>query len=1666
MADVKEKVGVLTDEISTAGRPIYKTPEGEMVSEKSTTFKYKGSWINIPTIHNGYSYDEEELRIMLDNNIIKPTSTHKNLKAAEKAAKERSPTLRGFASGGSVEDQTQKAFSLSGSNVGKVRGLGPKDPNYKGTGYGPLIAGNIAEVASVIADDPVGFAKDTAVGVYEEGKDFLSRPIDYSKEVVQEVVESAADLKNKDINARLQEKYGVNFEQATPEQVDDIRQSILSDSMTASGLIPAAGLVGAGTKAIVSNVEVDPNRMGSMLGAFRRKEKPDTELAFPSPRLEQKTDTSFSYPTQTINLSGPISSYVETMNIPKKGITANNFLKEIRNNLNVPVRVFPDSFVDSSKRYTRKELLDLVEQKEFKVKAQEQSRNELDQRQNQAGFTYGDEQEYFFMNIAATTGAGKITPRRQHSSRDDIGHVRGSIITPNVNSPYSSSGAITDFNNVTENKPFLLAEEFQSDLYQKGYKKTNPKFMQKAIETYYGGLSKESQKVIADSSLAANKINLPAVNDYGYIRNNTMILTDEAIERTMKDATERGYIGGDTFDSINFSVDRLKGVETDEVFKPAYLDTKRIENTVRMLAEKGVSINLPETEVFRAEMFVPPSVDVETVFKVDPLSLSNSSFIADQSTFFNSNPQVLSRVQSMDPDTAEIFNTTTVGELNAATKEWLESLSMSAQSQGFVPSLIEDIVRNETNAERMGRGDFISADDIGGRSGGTIGEPGTISEVAENLVRKKLRLSLNDESGYPDDINSYFKLINAYSDLIYQQVSFPNDTVNVLGKLSVTKKTDDKQIKKLEDYITKTTQGILDYRTKIVDQENEIDKHFEKFVGKLDDDEEAAAQLTPEQAKALRRSAIDGLREAYKGLKRNTNDFQGLDAVTPPIKQVKSVTDEMLKILIVKAATSGVDKIVIPPTDRIAAIRFRDHRAAPKKFTQLYDEGIPASIQELKQNYPEVIVTRDVEMPYDNSMYPPGYTDIPSNQGTVIDLEAFFKKYDVSPDGSVRQFAQGGVAMKDQMEMMFDSEADETVDSVSGNDVPPGSLPEEVRDDIPARLSEGEYVVPADVVRYYGVKFFEDLRMQAKMGLQQMDADGRIGGEPQQAEMTDEDLNSIIEQAMQQEQPMMANEGGVVGRRGVGSSYGGRNLSYGTPVISAKDVVPEIETPEDIAKKLPEVVKPVQAASAGFTGTKTYYNSKGMPVSIQFINGQPQQSLEGLTEKNPFDEGPSLPAGFTSQIDFELAVAKGEINPITGLRWSSSKEKEIELQGRAKLVNENLNFKEPQKTLNWARDTIEGGSTKDSIGFKTLGGIAKVLGAGAGSGLIGIGANLITKGRNIATVRAAAKIAEERGFTDLSQSLYNLKGVGEKEKGIASGNSYADDIRKAATQITRTGKEGDKEGLVREDFAPGKLGQKKFDESMQDSAPTGYVYVPSATTFIPSSTSLVETSVGNMLEPVEVTTPSSTVTSLGSYKPKDDYVVGRVGGSPTGKIIRPRLRPTKPGDGDGPPPSNVKTPGYVTNAVDRNGNRIQDGTGLAKPDTTYTRANPKPGSLQDKENKGDDGSNDKSIVCTEMYRQTQLADWSKAMKTWDIYQKKYLTPAHEIGYHWLFKPYVKGMQKNNTLTKLGAYLAKERTQHLRHILTKGKAKDSLVGKVWCSIIHPVVYAAGKIKGEA
>jgi len=116
------------------------------------------------------------------------------------------------------------------------------------------------------------------------------------------------------------------------------------------------------------------------------------------------------------------------------------------------------------------------------------------------------------------------------------------------------------------------------------------------------------------------------------------------------------------------------------------------------------------------------------------------------------------------------------------------------------------------------------------------------------------------------------------------------------------------------------------------------------------------------------------------------------------------------------------------------------------------------------------------------------------------------------------------MAINDQMEMAFNGQAPQ-VDPVSGNEVPPGSLPEEVRDDIDAKLSGGEYVVPADVVRFHGVKFFEDLRTEAKVGLSGMDADGRIGGEPVLNNLMGQGDMAVSEEEIAMLEEALAGEG-------------------------------------------------------------------------------------------------------------------------------------------------------------------------------------------------------------------------------------------------------------------------------------------------------------------------------------------------------------------------------------------------------------------------------------------------------------------------------------------------------------------------------------------------------------
>ena len=119
--------------------------------------------------------------------------------------------------------------------------------------------------------------------------------------------------------------------------------------------------------------------------------------------------------------------------------------------------------------------------------------------------------------------------------------------------------------------------------------------------------------------------------------------------------------------------------------------------------------------------------------------------------------------------------------------------------------------------------------------------------------------------------------------------------------------------------------------------------------------------------------------------------------------------------------------------------------------------------------------------------------------------------------------------MAKQMDMFDDGglmDEGGTVDPVSGNDVPPGSTQEEVRDDIPAQLSEGEFVFPADVVRFIGLEKLMKIRQRAKAGLQRMEDMGQMGNS-EEAIMPDDLPFSIDDLDMEDDGLEMA-QGGVV----------------------------------------------------------------------------------------------------------------------------------------------------------------------------------------------------------------------------------------------------------------------------------------------------------------------------------------------------------------------------------------------------------------------------------------------------------------------------------------------------------------------------------------------------------
>jgi hypothetical protein len=127
----------------------------------------------------------------------------------------------------------------------------------------------------------------------------------------------------------------------------------------------------------------------------------------------------------------------------------------------------------------------------------------------------------------------------------------------------------------------------------------------------------------------------------------------------------------------------------------------------------------------------------------------------------------------------------------------------------------------------------------------------------------------------------------------------------------------------------------------------------------------------------------------------------------------------------------------------------------------------------------------------------------PADQGTLV-----VPKFGMAKGGKVsnqtqRMLKEGGMMQEGG-----------TVDPVSGNDVPVGAMQEEVRDDIPAQLSEGEFVFPADVVRFIGLERLMMMRQAAKEGLSKMEDMGQMSNADEATMEDDGAFESQIDEIM------------------------------------------------------------------------------------------------------------------------------------------------------------------------------------------------------------------------------------------------------------------------------------------------------------------------------------------------------------------------------------------------------------------------------------------------------------------------------------------------------------------------------------------------------------------------
>ena len=935
----------------------------------------------------------------------------------------------------------------------------------KGMSYGELIVDNILgldndyesfgeKLGKAVDEDELGFLKNAAVGVYEGAKEFITNPVETTKEVVTNIKDSVQRLGTEDLDTRLKSMYGVDYTQATDEQVNAAREAVIGDALTAMELIPAAKVTvsaaKAGSAAIPSGVKAD------VVGQTKALLSGDTEFLKGTP-------------TERSGTVGVGAEVVGQDDVSLDDITD-----------------YMDSEIEPSKPKAeltkpKKDVAPLVRPNEKRTAVA----------------------KAMDINEAAAINQRSVSP-------EEIKKIKDMNLTKLESSDFYSPIL-----------PFIKNIAIGS----KGIKGSNvKKLLEKRAnvnktQLYWSGLLNEiDSDTIYDKDTLVNlaRQNIPKIE---------IITNTGSTNARYKDLQRIPLVEDNSKD---------KFVAKQSLPIPGHIRFQGQPGAQKDYYKELIAINKnPKGNFYQA---------AESHWGYGGTAIAHTRL-----SEYTHNGNKFAVVEELQSDMAQVATDDRNKNLEVATKE---------NSTNEIPLIADDIFNSLTNSSSELVSNFYITE-----APSNFKFTNRFEKELEGMSQTFYNKSFNDLASEQEFVEVSETVL---SDLMFQfanlKFKYENNEIGM-----------DEVVQKITTNMPGITEKVLLRKTYDNLVSTPIDKIFSNAFSDY-----VFGKSTVKNNPNLKNKIADLFDTAP-----SISDFK--KANLSMLKQSEATRVSLL-MAIKDAKGNNINKIYVVPPKTAAYYHDFSKDTADKIYNSTLNKVLRVLNNETnnaikyKRKNPE-----GIRFPISKPIGRAGSWEFDNSQ---VAMEIDITDFDL-PDNPQFRFAEGGVVkdMDNQMKMAFMNEGglkDDGMkrDPVSGNEVPNGSMASEVRDDIPAQLSEGEYVVPADVVRFFGVKFFEDLRSKAKRGLQSMEDNGRIGGEPvpmETGELSDEEFAKLLQQELggtlttQSAEPIKAAEGKYVSGQAPSFNPDDYFLGFsGTPKYTPPAAVgtePVVETEASCAAK-------------------------------------------------------------------------------------------------------------------------------------------------------------------------------------------------------------------------------------------------------------------------------------------------------------------------------------------------------------------------------------------------------------------------------------------------------------------------------------------------------------------